>query len=82
MVVVLVISTIDDVLSDKCFPQFFTYFLCFRYAQEKNGQWGRAVIEIRGKKARAQRVPIMDIGFLDNGADAEFGVKVGRACFS
>lgn len=60
----------------------------FRYrvmedgCKEKNGQWGRAVIEIRGKKARAQRVPIMDIGFLDNGADAEFGVKVGRACFS
>jgi len=60
----------------------FRYKVIEDNCQEKNGQWGRAVLEVRGREPRMQRLPILDVGFSDVGADQEFGIEVGRACFS
>lgn len=60
----------------------FRYKVIEDNCQDKNGEWGRAVIEVRGRKPRMQRLPILDVGFRDVGADQEFGIELGRACFS
>jgi len=49
----------------------------------KTGEWGETVLEIRARDQRMYRIPILDIGFKDVAAsDQEFGIEVGRACFS
>jgi len=60
----------------------------FRYkvvkdgCQERNGEWGETVLEVRGREPRLQRLPILDVGMKDvAGSEQEFGIKVGRACF-
>lgn len=60
----------------------------FRYkvvkdgCQSKNGQWSKTVFEIKAKKSKMARLPILDISLSDVGAGQQFGVEVGRACFS
>jgi len=50
--------------------------------QERNGQWGKTVFEVRGKESKAERLPIIDVGFFDvAGANQEIGMSIGRACF-
>jgi len=59
----------------------------FRYkvqrdeCKTKNGQWGETVFEVKGR-SKINRLPIMDIAFSDVGSGQEFGVKVGKVCFS
>lgn len=59
----------------------FRYRVLRDECQEKKGEWGEAVLEVRGKQTRAQRIPILDVGFLDTEDGGEFGLKIGRACF-
>lgn len=60
----------------------FRYKVIEDTCQEKNGKWGKAVLEVRGREPRMQRLPILDVGFRDVGTDQEFGIELGRACFS
>lgn len=55
----------------------------FSHFQTKTGEWGYATVEVRGKDLGMQHVPIIDVGLRDVGSsDQEFGIEVGRACFS
>jgi len=61
----------------------FRYKVVSDGCQERNGKWGETVLEVRGREPRLQRLPILDIGLLDvAGSEQEFGIQVGRACFS
>lgn len=61
----------------------FRYKVVSDGCQERNGEWGETVLEVRGREPRLQRLPIVDIGLLDvAGQEQEFGIQVGRACFS
>lgn len=61
----------------------FRYKVVMDDCQERNNQWGQAVIEIRGKDARLNRLPIIDVGLKDvAGSDQEFGIEISRACFT
>lgn len=78
----IVLASFDEETVSVKNKKAFRYKVLKDECQDKNGQWNQAVIEVRGKKARAQRVPVLDIGFVDNAPGGEFGLKVGRACFS
>jgi len=60
----------------------------FRYnvledgCKDKSNQWGRTVLEVRGREPRMQRLPILDLAFPETHDDHEFGIEIGRACFS
>lgn len=61
----------------------FRYKVVSDGCQERNGEWGETVLEVRGREPRLQRLPIVDIGLLDiAGSEQEFGLQLGRACFS
>jgi collagen type I/II/III/V/XI/XXIV/XXVII alpha len=61
----------------------FRYKVVEDNCQERNGQWGTATIEVRGKEHKLNRIPVMDVGFKDvAGSDQEFGIELGKACFS
>jgi len=61
----------------------------FRYrvlqdgCQERNGEWGETILEVRARERRLARIPVIDVGFKDvAGEGQEIGMEIGRACFS
>lgn len=61
----------------------FRYKVVKDECKERNGKWGEAVIEVRGRSPRIERLPILDVGFKDvGGSEQEVGIAIGRACFS
>lgn len=64
-------------------PKAFRYKVVSDGCQERSGEWGETVLEVRGRELRLNRLPIVDIGLQDvAGAEQEFGLQLGRACFS
>lgn len=61
----------------------FRYKVVSDGCQDRNGEWGETTLEVRGREPRLQRIPILDIGLADvAGSEQEFGLKLGRACFT
>lgn len=61
----------------------FRYRILNDNCKVRNNQWGSTQVEIRGKGNKIARIPILDIGLKDvAGSNQEFGIELGKACFS